>query len=93
MRLFATVRVRPMATCIQIDESDDAAMYAAVAGGNTKSANLASWAKALAEISPVRIDANEVMLATTIDQRLVPAYVFQVAEAAQQFYALATASA
>jgi len=82
-----------MATYIQIDEGDDAAMYAALAGGNTKSTNLASWAKALAETSPVRIDANEVLLATTTDQRRVPEYVFREAEAAQQFYTLATASA
>jgi len=87
------IRVRPTPTAIQIDEAGDAAMYAALAGGNTATEHLARWAKALAETSPVRIDANEVLLATKTDQRWVPEYVFRVAEAAQQFYALATASA
>ena len=88
MWLFAVVRDCPMATYIQIDEADDAAMYAALAGGDTKSRCLSRWAEA--EISPVRIDANEVLLATTTDQRRVREYVFRVAEATQQFYALAT---
>jgi len=87
------IRVRPMATGIQIDEAGDAAMYAALAGGNTESERLTRWAKTLEETSPVRIDADEVLLATTAESRLVPAYIFRVAEAAQQFYALATARA
>jgi len=87
------IRVRPTSTAIQIDEAGDAAMYAALAGGNTASEHLARWAKALAETSPVRIDADDVLLATTTDPHRVPGYVFRVAEAAQQFYTLATTSA
>ena len=87
------IRVRPTPTAIQIDEAGDAAMYSALAGGNTGTEHLVRWEKALAETSPVRIDADDVLVATTTDPHRVPGYVFRVAEAAQQFYTLATASA
>lgn len=85
------VRVRPEGAGYRIDESGESAMFAALSGGDVESDTVTRWAEDLAEATPVRFLAkDEVLYAETQDQRLIPPYVFRVAEAAQQLHAIAT---
>ncbi|WP_250452618.1 hypothetical protein [Caballeronia sp. ATUFL_M2_KS44] len=87
------VRVRPENSGYVIDENGEACLNASMAGGDVESAAVSRWSQELAELSPARLCGDEVIRATTDDQRLIAPYVFRVAEAAQQLYAVATSQA
>jgi hypothetical protein len=85
------VRVRRSGGQITIDENGDAAMFAAMAGGDTESDVIARWAVELNGRSPASFGDDEVISAHVTDERLIAAYIFRVAEAAQHLHSLATA--
>lgn len=85
------VRVRPRDNGYAIDDNGEAVLYAGMAGGDVDSESVGRWAEDLARHSPARLDvADEVIKAYTNDTRLTAPYVFRVAEAAQQLFAIAT---
>jgi len=84
------VRVRPTTTGYQIDENGDAALYASMAGGDASSEAVLRWSEGLDGQSPVRLSDDELLVAFASDERPIASYIFRVAEAAQQLYALAT---
>ncbi|MDR5810308.1 hypothetical protein [Caballeronia sp. LZ019] len=86
------VRVRPRDGGYVIDENGEACLSASMAGGDVASEAVARWAQALAEISPARLDDDEVIRAATNEERLVASCVFRVVEAALQLQAVATHS-
>jgi hypothetical protein len=59
-------------------------------GGDVESGAVEQWSQNLSQLSPARLCDDEVIRATTTDERLVVPYVFRVAEAAQQLYGVAT---
>lgn len=85
------VRIRPSDDGFQIDENGEACFFASLAEGDVESEAVQRWAEDLASHSPVELRGDEVLVAKTNNERLVPTYVFRVAEAAQQLHALATA--
>lgn len=89
------VRVRPMnnGNGYLIDENGEAAFFASLNGGNIESDAVSRWADKLATISPVKFSDNEIITSCTDDESLIAPYIFRVAEAAQQLYAIATARA
>ncbi len=84
------VRVRPSDGGYRIDESGDAALYSTLNGGDVESIFVDRWAADLRLNSPVHFDSDESLCAFAKDERLVVPYVFRVAEAAQQLFAIAT---
>ncbi|RDU95703.1 hypothetical protein [Trinickia dinghuensis] len=85
------VRVRSRDDGYSIDDNGEAALYAGMAGGDVDSESVARWVEDLARYSPARFDsADEAIKAYTNDVRLTAPYVFRVAEAAQQLFAIAT---
>lgn len=84
------IRVRPSGDGFQVDENGDAALYASMADGEVESEAVNRWAGDLCGYSPVSIGEDGVLFAITDDAQLLPSYIFRVAEAAQQLYALTT---
>jgi hypothetical protein len=84
------VRVRPNNGAYQIDENGEAAFYAALAGGDPGSESIERWALELEQSSHLSLNSDEVITALVKDTRLIAPYIFHVASASQQLYALAT---
>jgi len=84
------VRVRPVESGYQIDENGEAAFYASSNGGDVRSRAVARWIEDLSWHSPVTFDDNETLATMVSDGVPIAPYIFRVAEAAQQLYALAT---
>ena len=86
------VRVRPSqdGNSYVIDENGEAAFYSSLNGGDVESDIIERWAEELQEVSPVKFTDDEMLTATTKDERLIAPYIFRVAEAAQQLNAIAT---
>lgn len=82
------VRIRPTTQGFLIDENGEAALYASMAGGDAGSEAVLRWADEMEGYSPVRLDEDDALTAFANDQRLIPSYIFRVAESAQQMYAL-----
>lgn len=61
-----------------------------MAEGDVDSEAVVRWAIDTAANGPVILDEEDQLVAFAQDERLVPAYIFRVAEAAQQPFALAT---
>lgn len=89
------VRVRPSNhnSGFVIDENGEAAFYAGVNGGDVESEAVGRWAEDLIAASPVQFTDDEKLSAFASNEQLIAPYVFRVAEAAQQLYAIATARA
>ncbi len=85
------VRIRPTTEGYQIDENGEAALYASMAGGDVGAEVVARWAEEMSGHTPVSFNEDETLAAIARDERLVPSYIFRVAESAQQLYALASA--
>lgn len=86
------VRVRPHGNNqFLIDENGDAALYASMAGGDVESDASERWLEELHLYSPVIMDEAGTLTATATSEALIAPYIFRVAEAAQQLYAIATA--
>ena len=87
------VRVRPSDDRLGfvIDENGEAAFYAGLNGGDVESEAIGRWAEELSMSSPVEFTDDEKLSAFANNERLIAPYVFRVAEAAQQFHAIATA--
>lgn len=85
------VRVRPLADGWQIDENGEAAFMASMLGGDVESEAMARWLTELSVDGPVVFGEDEVLKASTNDDRLIVPYIFRVAEAAQRLHAVATA--
>ena len=83
------VRVRPSNGGFQIDENGEAAFYASLAGGDPSSESIERWALELEQNSRLSLD-DEIITALVKDPRLIAPYIFHVASASQQLYALAT---
>jgi hypothetical protein len=84
------VRIRPRDHGWVIDENGEASFSASMAGGDVESGTVQRWSQDLSQTSPARFCDDEVIRATTSDERMLAPYVFRVAEAAQQLYAVAT---
>lgn len=82
------IRIRPSPDGFSVDENGEASLYASMAGGDSSSESVLRWAEEMEEYSPVRIGDDDMLTASTNDQRLIPSYIFRVAEYAQQMYAL-----
>jgi hypothetical protein len=54
---------------------------------------LARWVEELQLSSPVKFTEEEMLVASVSDERLIAPYIFRVAEAAQQLYAISTSRA
>lgn len=85
------VRVRANEHGFTVDENGESSLYASMADGDVELEAVQRWLADLPTYSPVSIDEDEVLRAHASDERLIPAYIFRVAEAAQSLYALATA--
>lgn len=84
------VRVRPTVSGYQVDENGEASLYASMADGDVETEIVSRWAEDLAGYSPVTLGDDDVLYALASEERLLPSYIFRVAEAAQQLYALST---
>ncbi|WP_321796681.1 hypothetical protein [Caballeronia sp. J97] len=84
------VRIRPRDDGWVIDENGEACFSASLAGADVESGVVEHWSQEHARLSPARLCEDEVIRAETTDERLLAPYVFRVAEAAQQLYAVAT---
>lgn len=85
------VRIRPLKNGFQLDENGEAALYASMAGGDTDTDGIDRWSTELGTYSPARFDAEEqIISAFTSNQRLIAPYIFRIAEAAQQLFAIST---
>lgn len=87
------IRVRPSESGFQIDENGDAALNAAMAGGDIDSDAISRWAEDLMGNSPVQFQSNEVLAAYAPSEKHIAPYIIRVAEAAQQLHAIATSKA
>lgn len=88
------VRVRPEKDGFILDENGEAALYASMAGGDVDIDTVHRWAEDLSKSSYVRFNAeDETIRIFANSERLIAPYIFRVAEAAQQLYALATSRA
>ena len=85
------IRIRPTPNGFSLDENGEAALYATMAGGDIESDNISRWAEELSKYSPAHysIEDEQINLFTK-DNRLIAPYIFRVAEAAQQLFAIAT---
>lgn len=83
------VRVRPVAGgAWRIDENGEAALHAAMRGGDVDSEASNRW---IAELpAPLIFTDDETICARVTEPELVTPYVIRVAEAAQQLHAIAT---
>ena len=89
------VRVRPSGDGkgFVIDENGEAALYSSLNGGDIESEAIGRWVEELASVTPVEFTEDEKLSVYANHERLVAPYIFRVAEAAQQLYAIATARA
>jgi hypothetical protein len=89
------VRVRPSSDGkgFVIDENGEAALYSSLNGGDIESDAIGRWAEELSTVSPVEFTEDEKLSVYAKHERLIAPYIFRVAEAAQQLYAIATARA
>jgi hypothetical protein len=88
------VRVRPApGGGFTIDENGEAALYASMAGGDIDSEPMKRWLEELSSVGPVTLTDDEVLVCSGSNQKLVAPYIFRIAEAAQQLYAIATSRA
>lgn len=85
------VRIRPRNGRYQIDENGEAAFLAIMNGGTTDSEIVTRWSSSLLDVSPVRFDDDEILVADVADERLLAPYVLKVAQAAQMLYGFAMA--
>lgn len=87
------VRVRPSSDGkgFLIDENGEAALYSSLNGGDVESEAIGRWSEELSSISPVEFTEDEKLSVYAQDELLIAPYIFRVAEAAQQLYAIATA--
>lgn len=85
------VRVRPRGTHWELDENAEASFYARMSGGEVDSDNIRLWATELERNTGVAFDNDEKLQGLVQDQRLIAPMILNVASAAQQLYALATA--
>ncbi|PVX97534.1 hypothetical protein [Paraburkholderia unamae] len=85
------IRVRPTQAGYKIDDNGEAALYASMAGGDVESDVVARWVEETLAYSPTTFSDDEVISATTPDERLTAPYIFRVAEAAQHLFSVATA--
>lgn len=85
------VRIRPHENEGQylLDENGDAAFYASMVGGDTTSDAVARWSEDLRFSSPVTFDEDKISVIASSEEHIAP-YIFRVAEAAQQLFALST---
>ncbi|MYM34893.1 hypothetical protein GTP38_11135 [Duganella sp. FT94W] len=83
------VRVRERGHEISIDENGDTALYASMAGGDVDSDAVNRWLEDLKVSSAVSLE-EDTLKATTQHAELVAPYIFRVAEAAQQLFAIST---
>jgi hypothetical protein len=85
------VRVRPAADgSFTVDENGEAAFYASMAGGDIESEPMKRWLEELSSLGTVSLTEDETLVCSGTNQKLVAPYIFRVAEAAQQLYAIAT---
>ena len=84
------VRVRPRDGYLRIDENGEAALYASMQGGDMTSESIKRWAEELQNTMHIEFDDDEVIKAEVNDPRLVSPYIFHVASASQQLFAIAT---
>lgn len=84
------IRVRVRDGAFSIDENGEACLCASMVGGDVESGAVEQWSQALSQYSPARLCDDEVIRASTTEERLVIPCVFRVAEAAQQLYGVAT---
>lgn len=89
------IRIRPNdnGKGFVIDENGEAAFYSSLSGGDVDSDAVARWAETLVSESPVVFTEGEILQATASSERLIAPYIFRVAEAAQQLYAISTSKA
>ena len=87
------VRVRPNENGFIIDENGESAFFASLNGGDVESDSVSRWAEDLLLLSPVSFSDDEIISAFANNERLIAPYIFRVAEAAQQLYAIATSRA
>jgi hypothetical protein len=88
------VRVRPDGVGgFTVDENGEAALYASMAGGDTDSEAMKRWLEDLPGLGPVQLSEDEVLVCEGTNPKLIAPYIFRVAEAAQQLYAIATSRA
>lgn len=85
------IRVRVRDGKFNIDENGEAALFAAMSDGDVESEAVTRWISDLGDSSILSFDSDEVLSATTNDDRLIPTLIFRVAEAAQHLFALSTA--
>lgn len=85
------IRVRPLGSSdgYQIDENGETELYASMSNGDIETETIVRWSQELELISPVRL-TDDGLIAVAPNQRLITPYIFRVAEAAQQLFALAT---
>lgn len=88
------VRVRPVAGTGEyvLDDNGDAAFYASMAGGDTESDVVERWAEEIKAAAPLVFDGDRVLVRAPSEQFIAP-YIFRIAEASQQLFALATSRA
>lgn len=84
------VRVRSRANHLQIDENGEAALYASMQGGDIDTEAIQRWTEELKTSMHMEFDDDEVIKAEVKEHRLVAPYIFHVAAASQQLFALAT---
>lgn len=86
------IRIRPEGGGrFSIDENGEAVLYSTLNGGDVESDAVARWIEEISTYSPVKFTEDETLSALVSDERLIAPYIFRVAEAAQQLYAIATA--
>ncbi|SFJ06868.1 hypothetical protein [Nitrosomonas sp. Nm34] len=86
------IRVRPSKNGdgFFIDENSDASLYASMSGGDIESESVVRWADEISLYSPVQFTAEEKLVVFANKEELIAPYIFRVAEAAQQLFAIAT---
>jgi len=84
------VRVRPLEAGYQVDENGESAFYASMNGGDVQASAVIRWIEGLKWHSPVMFDDSETLAITVSGDTPLAPYIFRIAEAAQQLYALAT---
>lgn len=85
------IRVRVRDDRFEIDENGEAALFSSMSDGDVESEAVARWLSDLEGMSTVSYSDEEVLYASTHDERMIPALIFRVAEAAQHLFALSTA--
>jgi hypothetical protein len=85
------VHIRPTEHGWELHDNGDAVLNANMLGFDTDTDALERWTEDLKVYGPTHFDAaTESLVADTEQDRLLAPYIFRVAEAAQQFFAIAT---